>query len=255
MDGHEPRSDSNPNVSRPAGEESLRASRRGFLLLGVGVALAGCAPKNTLTTASLPGPVWKPRDLPPAQPNQTPLPAPAPGSANPSAPANVLARARWSGGDPAFGLMDRMAPINWITVHHDGMDPFFSADEASAAARLESIRRAHRSKGWGDIGYHYAVDRSGRVWEGRPINWQGAHVKDCNLGNIGVVCLGNFDKQTPSPAQLSALNRHVTWLMHNYRVSLSRLRTHQEWPSAATACPGINLERYMVAVRQNRQIG
>ena len=87
------------------------------------------------------------------------------------------------------------------------------------------------------------------------MRWQGAHVKDCNVGNIGVVCLGNFDKQTPSQPQLAALNRHVTWLMRNYRVQMPKLRTHQEWPSAATACPGVNLERYMVAVRNNRQIG
>ena len=29
-----------------------------------------------------------------------------------------------------------------------------------------------------DVGYHYAVDRAGRVWECRPLTWQGAHVRN-----------------------------------------------------------------------------
>lgn len=227
------------------------ASRRGFLLLGVSALLAGCAtPQSATTTSSLPGPVWKPRSLPPepTAPASTPKPTT-------SGPPGLLARSRWSGGDPVPSMMDRMTTPQWITVHHDGMDPFYSTDEGSSKARLESIRRAHRGKGWGDIGYHYIVDRNGRLWEGRPIAWQGAHVKDCNPGNIGVMCMGNFDRQAPSQAQIATLNRQVNWLMKNYRVAASRLRTHQEWPSAATACPGVNLQRYMVSARNSRQFG
>lgn len=240
-----------------AGNEALRDSpdvsdagraalpRRSFLALGAAAFLAGCAEKQM--TSTLPGPVWKPRSLPP----EPTVPAPLPSS--PSGPPNVLVRARWSGGDPVPSMMDRMTTIQWVTVHHDGMEPFFATDEASSRARLESIRRAHRGKGWGDIGYHYAVDRSGRVWEARSIMYQGAHVKDNNPGNIGVLCMGNFDRQSPTKAQLAALNKHVAWLMKNYKVPQSRLRTHQEWPSAATACPGVSLQRYMVTARQSRQ--
>lgn len=253
MDGHEQvRINQNPSCEAPSGGEQPQVtSRRGFVLLGMSALLAGCSSTPTQTgTSSLPGPVWKPRDLPP---EPTPTPSAPPSTVG--GPPNVIARSRWSGGDPVPAMMDRMTTITWITVHHDGMDPFYATDEGSSKARLESIRRAHRAKGWGDIGYHYIVDRNGRVWEGRPLKWQGAHVKDCNPGNIGVMCMGNFDKQAPSQAQTAALNRHVTWLMTNYRITISRVRTHQEWPSAATACPGVSLQRYMVAVRQNRQIG
>jgi hypothetical protein len=216
-------------------------------MLGAAAFLAGCAERQT--TTALPGPVWKPRSLPPEPTSAPPPPMPS------SGPPGVIARTRWSGGDPVPSLMDRMAPIQWVTVHHDGMDPFYSTEESSARGRLEAIRRAHRGKGWGDIGYHYAVDRNGRIWECRSLSFQGAHVKDCNIGNIGVLCMGNFDKQSPSQPQLAALNKHVTWLMRHYKVQAARLRTHQEWPSAATACPGVNLQRYMAAVRNNRQIG
>ena len=238
-----------PRVVLSQPDEHTMTSRRGFLLLGACALIAGCAPQQTATTA-LPGPVWKPRDLPPE-----PSPPTATTARPLIGPPGLISRSRWSGGSPEPRLMDRMTPPQWITVHHDGMDPLFAADEGSSRARLESIRRAHRGKGWGDIGYHYIIDRNGRLWEGRPINWQGAHVKDCNPGNIGVMCMGNFDRQAPSQAQVAALNRHLTWLMKNYRVNMAHLRTHQEWPNAATACPGMNLQRYMITARRNRQIG
>jgi hypothetical protein len=231
----------------PRAEGAPSMSRRSLLMLGASALLIGCAEKQMTTT--LPGPVWKPRTLPP-EPATGPRPA-----LSPTGAPNVIARARWSGGDPVPSLMDRMTAVQWVTVHHDGMDPYFGGDEASSRGRLEAIRRAHRGKGWGDIGYHYAVDRSGRVWEARSIAYQGAHVKDCNPGNVGVLCMGNFDKQTPTQAQLAALNRHINWLLKNYRVSPSHLRTHQEWPNAATACPGVSLQRYMVAARRSGQIG
>ena len=227
----------------PAGHELSIANRRSFLMAGLGLFLAGCAQKAV--TTSLPSPVWRPRELAPYEAAPSVAPAPMPG--------NVLARTQWAGGAPVPSLMNPMLPVRNITVHHDGMEPFFATDTRSTAARLEKIRMAHRGKGWGDIGYHFIVDRDGRVWQGRPLNWQGAHVKDHNEGNIGVVALGNFDRQSPSAPQIAALNRQITALMRQYRVPVSSVKTHQEL--APTACPGTNLQRYMVAVRSNRQIG
>ena len=37
--------------------------------------------------------------------------------------------------------------------------------------------------------------------------------------------------------------------MQKHRVPLARVRTHQEWPSAHTACPGKALQREMVTMR------
>jgi len=232
------------------------ASRRSFMLLGMGLLLAGCAEQRV--TTMLPGPAWRPRELPPI--DEKPIVGSAPPTL-PDMPGNVIPRTQWASGAPATALMNRMLPVQFITVHHDGMEPFYATDQSSSAARLDSIRRAHRDKGWGDIGYHFAIDRDGRVWQCRPLAWQGAHVKDCNEGNIGVVSLGNFDRQSPSAPQIAGLNRHVSWLMRQFHVPLrdatgrSKVLTHQEWPSARTACPGVNLQRYMVAVRNNRQIG
>lgn len=229
--------------------EAAEASRRGFVLMSVGMLLAGCAAEQAVTR--LPGPAWETgqaRRRPVPEPELEPV-TPGPLPADTTAPTGVLARRQWARGRPVPSRMNRMLPVRYITVHHDAQI-FYSADKKATAAQIEGIRRIHRNKrGWGDIGYHFVVDRAGRVWEARSLAYQGAHVRDHNEGNIGVVALGNFDVQRPTPAQLDALTDLVDRLMRQYHVPVSKLRTHQEW--AVTACPGGHLQTYMTAVRHD----
>jgi N-acetyl-anhydromuramyl-L-alanine amidase AmpD len=135
-----------------------------------------------------------------------------------------------------------------VTIHHDGMPPVQLRSQRDVADRLSQIRHLHvDNQGWGDIGYHYIVDPQGRVWEGRPISWQGAHVANQNPGNVGVMCLGNFEVQAPTRAQVDALDAFVGSLSRRYSVSVSRIVTHQEL--APTLCPGRNLQRHMDSTR------
>lgn len=229
-------------------------SRRGFLLAGLAV-LAGC--NTTQPVADLPEPEWPtgaepmPPSLPPrmpAPPRTSPQPAPP---ASPTMP-NVTSRTGWARGAPDYGDMDRMLPITHVTVHHDALTPFIATDAASAQARIELIRVSHRNKGWADIGYHFVIDRSGRIYEARPLAWQGAHVKDRNEGNIGILCLGNFEVQSPSEQQLNALVAHVKTLRQRYRIQTRNVLTHREWPGAQTLCPGTNLQARMGKMRSNK---
>jgi len=222
-------------------------SRRLFLLLGLG-ALIGCAQQTVYSPT--PSPPWPAHA--PSRPAVT-----LEGTAFPKPqvpvsglwPKHVIARSAWALGDPVPMRMDRMQTIRHITVHHDGMEPFFETDPPSVSAHLEGIRRLHQRKGWGDIGYHFAVDPAGRIWECRSLGWQGAHVKDHNPGNIGIVVLGNFEQQSPSDAQLAGVRRHVTMLMRVYNVPKSRVHTHQEWQGAKTACPGAKLQHSLDQIR------
>ena len=215
-------------------------SRRGFLALGT-LAAVGCA--SNASRSKLPDPIWPEVAR---KPTVDPVPATT-GKAKPL--GTVLDRELWSKGKGVPSEMDPMIPPRWITVHHDGMDMFLASNQAGAADRIETIRLGHRSKGWGDIGYHFIVDRGGRVWEGRDIRYQGAHVKNCNEANIGVMCLGNFELQSPSEKQLDALEDLIGKLRAQYRISRSGVRTHREWPGARTACPGRNLQREMAGIR------
>ena len=240
-----------PPAPRPAsdlpGRERTLATRRACLAAGLAV-LVGCAhnpttrsPQQTLYTSA-------PALDEPAAPVLPP-------QAKVASPArhDILPRSTWANGAPVPSLMQRMTPIRYITVHHDGMQPFFGRDRRTVAGHLETIRRLHRRRGWGDIGYHFAVDRAGRVWEARPLTYQGAHVKDHNPGNIGIVVLGNFEEQQPSPAQLAALQLQIRHLQSTYSVPTSRVRTHQEW--APTACPGTHLRSCLAQLRSNGRQG
>ena len=159
----------------------------------------------------------------------------------------VIPRSQWTSEPPIMSRADPMRGYQRITVHHDGMSPFYSGSKSDAARRLESIRRAHVGQGWADIGYHFSVDPAGNVWACRPLNLQGAHVKDQNPGNIGVMVMGNFEQQAPTPAAVDSLERFIGALMRQYRIGTRSVFTHREL--ASTACPGRNLQTRMVQAR------
>jgi hypothetical protein len=231
------------------------ATRRTFLLASLGLFLTGCS-GGQRTAQTLPSPAWDAQPtpaLPPGGEVISPPARPAPQPLTPPTLAGVLPRSRWAAGRPVPNLMNRMLPVRYLTVHHDGMRPFYGNSVRDAAGRLEAIRRSHRGRGWGDIGYHFAIDRAGNVWEGRPLAYQGAHVKNYNEYNLGVLCLGNFDEQQPTQAQIASLNTFVNRLLRTYGVPVAKLRTHQEW--APTACPGRSVQRYMVSARASGAFG
>lgn len=212
----------------------------GLGVLGAG-ALASCQSRPTTT---LPDPAWPQGRSGGRSPAWTP-PSPAP-----SAAGLYLPRREWTMATPKMWLTNPMGRVTRITVHHDGMSPFFQTRRADAIDRLEDIRRAHVGRGWADIGYHFAIDPQGNIWETRPINLQGAHVSDNNEQNIGVVALGNFQEQTPTPAAVGALDRFVAELMRVYRVPLRSVYTHQEL--GPTVCPGYHMQRHMALARSAR---
>ena len=181
------------------------------------------------------------------KPGATP-PAPA-SSTTAWRAAPVQRRSAWAGGVVVPRFMVQMQPVTQITLHHDGMSRFEATDERQVAARLELIRRAHRNRNFGDIGYHYLVDPAGRVWEGRPLTWQGAHVARQNQGNLGICCLGNFEKQSPTEAQLLAVEAFAMSQMRRFNVPVARVFTHREL--APTACPGRNLQPRLLAMRRS----
>lgn len=226
-----------------------RLTRRGFVALSV-LAAAGCATPRQLSM-NMPDPVWGPI---PGIPRPTSATITADGSEQslPSTPpAGLVARTGWAKGSPVATLMNRMLPAQRITVHHDGMAPFHATATTSIAGRMESIRRAHRTRGWGDIGYHYALDPAGRVWMARPLLWQGAHVRHQNEGNIGIVVLGNFSEQGLNAAQVNGLDTFIKVLMRQYSIPANEVWTHREFPTARTECPGRSLQAHMDAARSD----
>jgi hypothetical protein len=189
-----------------------------------------------LFTPSRPGPI-------------TTKPGVASGSLS-ETPSFVIPRAQWTSAGVRAWLADPMTTPRAITVHHDAISPRPSGSYTASVRRLNAIRNGHLSNSWADIGYHYAIDPSGRVWQGRPLTYQGAHVKDQNPGNIGVVLFGNHERVEPTTAALASLNRLIAHEMRRFGIPLSGIKTHREL--APTACPGRHLQ---VAMNQTRRPG
>lgn len=208
--------------------------------------LTGCKQRQ-VASGELPDVRW---------PDGRPVPYPAQGSAPAPAPAvpegplpGIMPRSAWTRTGVARPRdINPLNGVRRITIHHDGLPPASLSSQGQVASRIEMIRQSHvMSRGWADIGYHYVVDPQGRIWEGRSSRYQGAHVKDQNENNLGILCLGNFQVQQPTQAQLAALDRFVGFQMQRNAVPIARVRTHRE--IAQTECPGRNLQTYMVRTR------
>lgn len=225
----------------------------GGLFAGAALVLAGCqSSQSTASAGEIPGPVWPDQE----NPQLSPLPRPtgnAPANASPGVsntyglPTNVIARSNWTRQSVIRSLANPMNGVNRITIHHDAIPSQSLRTQSDAVARLNSVRQSHLKEGWADIGYHYVIDPQGRVWEGRPLTFQGAHVKDHNEHNIGVMCMGNFEQQRPTSNQIASLDGFVAVLMRRHRIPVNRVYTHQE--IMKTLCPGRNLQGYMLATR------
>ena len=57
------------------------------------------------------------------------------------------------------------------------------------------LHNIHLNFGWDGIGYHKVINRSGKIENGRPEYWIGAHVQGKNNISLGV-CLIGRDKFT-----------------------------------------------------------
>ena len=142
-----------------------------------------------------------------------------------------------------------MNGVSRITVHHEGNPkPNNDVGAAQVAETLRLIQQEHRSRmNAADIGYHFIIDRSGRIWQGRDEAYQGAHVSGQNANNLGILLLGNYDVQQPTAAQLASLDRLLRHVMRAYQVPKSRVYCHGEL--ANTRCPGVNLRNQFAALR------
>ncbi len=226
----------------------------GSLLAGVGVTLWGCQAPGGSTGGRLPGPVWpdmEPSAGGPIAAAPTPdVPPTQPMPVNPGVPAGIIPRGTWTNASPIISRSHPMNGISRITIHHSAIPNDTLRSQADVVRMLRGIQREHMNRAgepFADIGYHYIIDPSGRIWEGRTTALQGAHVANQNEHNLGVMLLGHFDRQQPTQASVATLDSFVTAQMHRYNVPVGRVYTHQE--IGRSACPGRNLQRYMDQTR------
>jgi hypothetical protein len=146
-----------------------------------------------------------------------------------------------------------MLPVNGfnrLTVHHWGVDVAgMSTDKDSMVRRMDGLLCSHLARNYGDIGYHFVLDPVGRVWEGRSLEMEGAHVSGENEHNLGVMLLGNFQTERPTGPQLDSLSRVVGWALSLYPIDQGRILGHCDL--ASSACPGRSLYPFVKHIRED----
>lgn len=148
----------------------------------------------------------------------------------------LVRRVDWAARSPVRTRLRLAGFPSRVTVHHAGTTVNVHTSQSSIVRDLNGVLEAHLAHRYGDIGYHFVVDYAGRVWEGRSLSYEGAHVSCQNEGNIGIMCLGNFERQYASAAQLGGLRRLVCALRTQFDIPVRRVYGHRD--IGASLCPG-----------------
>ncbi|MEU3184262.1 peptidoglycan recognition protein [Streptomyces sp. NPDC006923] len=159
-------------------------------------------------------------------------------------------------------------------VHHTGTGNNYRC--AQAPSVLRSIYRYHvKSSGWRDIGYNFAIDRCGNIYEGRAggvaRSVVGAHTLGFNTNSMGIAVLGTYNRMRPPAATTTAIARLTAWKLGMYgvnprgkvtltsagsdkyrrgmRVRLNTISGHRD--GFATECPGTRLYEKLGKARRS----
>jgi hypothetical protein len=136
---------------------------------------------------------------------------------------HIIARSQW-GADESIRTWDpEYAPtLKAATLHHTADRNTYSADDVAGIMR--SIYAYHtQTRGWGDIGYNFIVDKFGRIFEGRyggvSSTVIGAHAGGFNTGTFGVSMLGNYAEVDTPQVMLEAVASVMAWKLNLYGLS------------------------------------
>lgn len=180
--------------------------------------------------------------------------------ARPTKPVTPLA----DGVDASTDLIEETAlnpttNIRYITVHHtarparriglsENLKQFQSLlSDYKIDLGNNGIRRIRLA----DLPYHFFVDVSGEVGEGRPTDfaaYSNTRYSTPIEQHITVVLDGNFEKGAPTDEQVSGLIQILRLLTERFGLSPEDVKLHKE--VAATACPGVFLESRIEEIRR-----
>lgn len=125
-----------------------------------------------------------------------------------------------------------MNKIEYLVVHcADTPDDkaFFAKD----------IHQWHLERGWSGIGYHRVIDRDGKIENGRPDYWQGAHVKGYNHCSLGVCLIGRKEFTRGQFSSLRALLNDWSNLYPD-----AKIVGHTELNPGKT-CPNFDVQKWL----------
>jgi hypothetical protein len=146
----------------------------------------------------------------------------------------VIPREEWNA-EPPNGSYSRQPSLIAGVQHHTAMPTLpAKASKTEECARMRQLQAIHQGQGWTDIGYHFVIFPSGRVYEGRPAEFVGAHTLNHNTGYGGWSLDGNYDVSKPTKAAIEACHR-----VRKDMIGDKPVYSHSDLNP--TDCPGKNL--------------
>lgn len=153
----------------------------------------------------------------------------------------IIPRKEWTTG--RTGSNGTYGKVTAVTCHWpaDGVKSH-SSSKAHIKKALQGYRRFHvNSRGWIDIGYNFAIDPAGRVWELRGMRNVGAHAASnanprANTTRVGVLFIVGSNQQVTDKMWDAFLGLRAAIL--KVHPSATKIEGHQQVPGAATSCPG-----------------
>ena len=145
--------------------------------------------------------------------------------------------------------MELLKKIKFIAVHHSQRkNELFSRqmpDEMlghSILRKIDSVKRIRdlhiRINKWEDIGYHYLIDKNGKLCKGRSEKFIGAHVLGHNKNSIGICLIGNFDEESPTKKQIQTLIKFLRQKIREFKIPIKNILGHREFLNVIKTCPG-----------------
>ena len=119
--------------------------------------------------------------------------------------------------------------IKLLVVHCSDTD---NGEDLSAS----DIHKMHLNFGWNGIGYHKVICRSGKVENGRPEYWIGAHVKGKNDVSLGVCLIGRDDFTKLQFSSLEAVLREWKSLYPD-----AKILGHRDTGNTSKTCPNFDI--------------
>lgn len=154
-----------------------------------------------------------------ALPAATPAASVLPAAVTTPRPA-VISRAGWGADETLMDWRRTHAPLKATVVHHTAGSNTYTWNQSASVVR--GIYYYHSvTRGWGDIGYNYLVDKWGRIFEGRSGSLAspdgqmvvGGHAQPFNSGTLGISAMGTFlDAGAPSRTPiLDSMANVIAW--------------------------------------------
>jgi hypothetical protein len=161
-----------------------------------------------------------------------------------SRPPDIISRTQWGAKQALPGMKPQL--VKGIILHNTGIRKNPNASLERKMRGLQSFSQnpgevspGHMKPSWPDIPYHYYVDFEGKIAEGRDTKFAGDSNTNYNTsGFLQIVVEGDFERESPSSEQLSALRDLLTWIIYSRRLTVESISVHKDY--ASTDCPGRN---------------